>query len=236
MSEKDPKPTDEDKNGLTNAFVLFHKSKELVLKNPMPFAVLYLFPLIIGLLQSFNGNGFGFSSPGASFNISAKLFTGFFVGTFIFAIVSVIVQIMLVRLVLFTAEGKTPTLDELWPSVRKYGLRFVGLSIVVGLLTVGGLILFIVPGVIIFRRYFLAVYYLVDEDISITEAMNRSASDSKPISYSIWSIIGVTLLLAIPSILPVIGSVISTALALFYSVAPALRYYEIRKLKRHMIK
>jgi len=91
-------------------------------------------------------------------------------------------------------------------------------------------LLLIVPGVIAIRRYFLAPYLMLDKDLSIREAMKQSAALSKPYSGSIWGIIGVIVLLSLPSIIPVIGWAVSFVLMLLYSVAPALRYQELKKL------
>lgn len=106
----------------------------------------------------------------------------------------------------------------------------VGLYIVVGLYILVGLILFIVPGVIFLRRYFLSPYVMLDKKAGIKEAMARSAAISKPYSGSIWGIIGVIVLFELVGIIPYIGWLISFVLSVLYSVAPALRYQELKKL------
>ena len=104
------------------------------------------------------------------------------------------------------------------------------MSVLIALMTIGGLILLIVPGLIVIRRYFLAPYVMVDQDTGILESMRRSAAMSKPHSGYIWSIIGVSVLLSLPGIIPFVGWAVSFVLAVLYSTAPALRYQELKKL------
>lgn len=123
------------------------------------------------------------------------------------------------------------------PKLYRHSLRFVprvlGLGILVGLCVVGGLILLIVPGFIMFRRYLLAGYYLVDQDLSIREAMRRSAASSKPAAGYIWGIIGVQALFSVGSgifgLLPGgIGAFVADIIILLVCFLPALRYVELR--------
>ena len=81
------------------------------------------------------------------------------------------------------------------------------------------------------RRYFLSPYVMVNEDLSISGAMQRSDELSKPYSGAVWGVIGVAFLISITSsLLFEIGPYVSFVLGIFYSVAPALRYLELKKL------
>lgn len=70
---------------------------------------------------------------------------------------------------------------------------------------------------------------MLEKKVSITEAMEQSAKMSKPHSGSIWGVIGVMFLIALTGIIPFIGWLISFILGMFYAVAPALRYQELKK-------
>lgn len=118
----------------------------------------------------------------------------------------------------------------------RQGLRFLpriyGLSILVGALIVGGLILLIIPGIIVFRRYLLAAYYLVDHDLGIREAMQRSATDSKLHRATIWKILGLLAAILVVSSLPAlafpaIGRPITALVLLSLSFLLALSYREV---------
>lgn len=225
-----------DKPQLTGAFDLFGKSAELVQKNLNMFILLFLLPFVMTLISSVRSTRSSqwSISSGSISGLPTYAFGGILGAAFIFTILlivaSVFIQAMTYILELKAAAGQTPDFKDLFDTAKKYWLRLFGLGIIVGVLTVLGLILFIVPGLIVIRRYYLAAFVLIDKDVAITEAMMQSAEMSKPYSGWVWSVIGVTILLSLPGAIPVIGGVISLVLAMFYSVAPALRYQELKKL------
>ncbi len=139
-------------------------------------------------------------------------------------------QIMLQAAQLEASEGKSVTFDRIWKTTKQLGWRMAGLYIVVGLTILVGLLLLVVPGLIFIRRYFLSPYVMLDKKVGIREAMDRSAAMSKPYSGSVWGVIGVMFLISLIGIIPLIGWLISFILGIFYSVASALRYQELKKL------
>lgn len=233
MADKNPAPV-----GLTGAFDLFGKSWSRVQANLNTFLVLYAFPFLLSFLQVTGADDMderkvNYFASGSMPNLS--LTTTFGAGIILavlFTLIYIFTTIMLYSLELRAAQGHKPSLSELWQTAQKFWLRMVGLGIVVGLVVVGGLILFIVPGLIFIRRYFLSPFVMLDEDVSITEAMRRSAALTKPYSGSVWSVIGVSVLIALVSIVPLVGWIISFILAAMYSVAPAIRYQELKKLAK----
>lgn len=159
---------------------------------------------------------------------------GLFLGIGIFAIVllvvSIAIQIMLEQAQLEVSEQKTPQFGKLWATVKQLGLRMVGLYLLVGLYILVGLILFIIPGLIMIRRYYLAPYVLLDKKCGIKEAMEYSAAISKPHPGAVWGVIGVMVLIGLISIVPFIGGLIAFIVGALYSVAPALRYQELKSM------
>lgn len=225
-------------NGLTGALDLFPKSAKIVQGNLGTFAIIYIIPLLssLGSLRSDSNIN---TERWEQFSNSFSSLPGYAVGGLVgfglvifllLAVVYLFVSAMKYSLELESAKGKKPKLEQLWPFAKKYWLRLFGLLIVSALLIFGGLLLLIVPGVIALRRYFLASYVLIDKDLSIPDALRESARISKPYSGSIYRIIGVMILISLPSAIPVFGWAITFVLALLYSVAPALRYEELKKL------
>ncbi|CAN5409806.1 hypothetical protein BH10PAT3_BH10PAT3_3400 [soil metagenome] len=216
------------------SFSLFKKSKNLILKNLNTFGLIFLVPFLIGLFTNIRssrgslGGSMSVASPGLGFS-PAALGAGAFVGLIIL-VIYVIVSLMTYVLNLETAKGNKPTVSDLWPVVQKFGVRLVLLSIAITAVIILGLLALIVPGLIFIRRYYLAPYVMLDRDLSVGDAMKESARLSKPFSGSVWGIFGVMFLLSLPGIVPVVGWIVSFALTFFYSVAPALRYEELKKL------
>ena len=115
---------------------------------------------------------------------------------------------------------------------RQFALRLVGLGLCAGVLILLGLLLFIVPGIFMYKRYILAPYYLIDKNLGVFEAMRQSTADSKEFSDPIWGLVGVTSLLAFVGLLPLIGFLTSIG-QLLYCFAPAKRYDEVQKALGH---
>lgn len=216
-----------------SAFELFKDSKNIVMANIQTYAILFLLPFLFSLSsntsKSKNENAFG---KGFAFqNISPSVIGfGFLFAILILAVIS-IVNVMQTALNFNAANGKKLALDDLWPYVKKYGFRMTGLAIVTGLIVALGLVALIVPGVIFIRRYYLAPYLMLDKDLSISDSLSQSAALTKPFASSIYSMLGVTILLSVFTILPLLGWVIAFVLTSLYTVAPALRYVELKKLE-----
>jgi uncharacterized membrane protein len=234
---------------LTSAFALFKPSKELVMNNLRIFGPLYAVSLIfmahawiwqpapaslgsghhwlnnsLGLRAGWNGGPFPTYATYSLIGLTL-------VWLLIVVVMGTITQIMTQAAQLNAAEGKSLSFSKLWRTTKELGWRMVKLYVLVGLSIVIGLVLLIIPGLIMIRRYFLAPYVLLDnKDLSAWEAMKHSAELSKPYSGSIWRILGVMLLIGLIGIIPFIGGLIAFVLGSLYSVAPALRYQELKRL------
>jgi hypothetical protein len=248
MAITSARPRKNSPYNLPGAFKLFKPSRDLVLKHIWIFAPLYVAPLIFSVHAwiwtpsaasqnntkvwwdySWFGSGFSSSSLPAYFWYA---FVGFSILWFLIVIsAGTILQIMAQRAQLDAAHHKHAiTFGELWATVKELGWRMLGLYLLVGLYILVGLILLIIPGLIMIRRYFLAPFVMLDTKCSIKEAMDRSAAMSKPFSGAIWGVIGVMILIGLINIIPFLGWLIAFILGSLYSVAPALRYEQLKKL------
>lgn len=229
---------------LESAFSLFPRSREIVMENLSVFGVLYILPLIFIVhtwiwaptpgqhTHFWNYKNFSYSfnsNPTPSYLLFMTI--GFSILWFLIVVVGgTIFQIMSQAAQLDGAKGSTIRLEKLWATTRELGWRMVGLYLLIFLYILVGFILFIVPGIIMIRRYFLAPYVMLDKKTGIKESMDLSASMSKPYSGAVWAIIGVQFLIGLINILPFIGGLVAFVVAALYSVAPALRYQELKSL------
>lgn len=222
---------------LTGAFDLFGKSKAVVMRNAHTFAILYLLPFlsVLASLAGDNTNksrGEQFAESGNFTGLPTNVLVGFIglgiVFFLVLAILSIIIETMTYTLELEGSKGEKPSLQHLFEVAKKYWLRIFGLLLAIGFLTLIGLILLIVPGLIVIRRYFLAPYVMIDKDLSISEAMRESARLTKINTGAIWGIIGVMFLIGLLSVIPLVGPLVSFGVGVLYSVAPALRYRELK--------
>lgn len=90
----------------------------------------------------------------------------------VFAI-DVIIQMGIVRATLKIADGAKPTIDDIF-SERKLFWRYLGASVLYGLMVVGGLILLIVPGIIWAVKYQFSRYLIVDKQLGIMDSFKQS--------------------------------------------------------------
>ncbi|MDB5164052.1 MAG: hypothetical protein JWS12_670 [Candidatus Saccharibacteria bacterium] len=224
---------------LTGAFDLFSKSTEVVKRNLTLFAILYAIPFLtligrFGLHPSSRRTSDRFSASGGIAGLPTSAIVGLVSFGFLISVALIVlsffIRAMTYSLELEGAQNKTPSFKYVFDKASRYWVRLIGLMIIVGVMALVGFILLIVPGLIVIRRYFLAPYLLIDKDLTITEAMQQSAELTKPYASTIWTIIGVSILISLTNVIPFIGVFIAFVLGILYSVAPALRYEELKKL------
>jgi len=132
-----------------------------------------------------------------------------------------------------SAKGKEVSLGEAIRAGFSKFWRFYGLAFCTALFVLGGLLLFIVPGLFMIKRYMLAPYYLYDRDLKVREAMQASAEDSRKVPGALWGLLGVQLGISLLGAVPILA-LVSALLSVLYYCAPAIRYFEIKDgLSKH---
>lgn len=226
---------------LAGAFGLFGKSYELIKKNFELFMVLFSVSGLIALWETFarlrdeEVQGRGWSNLVTNGILGPDVTGGVLAAgglMFIVAIVAVILYLLLVIAAVRVTQGQKPSLRQLWGEFveRWLWLKLIGGIILSGLAIVIGLILLIVPGILLIWKLFFVPYVLVDQKTSIDEAFKRSWDMTKGRFTAVYGVILVTILLSITGILPIIGSLVTFLLTSAYTLAPALRYQELKKL------
>jgi uncharacterized membrane protein len=127
-----------------------------------------------------------------------------------------------------SAQHVTADFNSAIEQGKKFVWRFWGMSILIGLIILGGLILLIIPGLFMIKRYLLAPYFLLDKDLSVGEAMRASAEAGKQHGGAVWGVFGVQVLIGLTGAIPAVGSIISFVLDVAYYCAPAVRYEQIK--------
>lgn len=139
---------------------------------------------------------------------------------------SLYMQVLIIR-------GETPSAMDCYRGALRHFFRLLGLAALLSALILLGILFFIIPGLIFVRRYALASFYLIDHNLGIRAAMQRSAADSKPVSKYIWSLIGVNAVITVVTfvlfvkIFPPFGGLIASFIISLYTFGPALRYREV---------
>lgn len=241
--------TNKRKVELGSAFDLLPKSWEIVKKNWQTFAILYSLTLLsafLGSLPGYEEDGYtGFT--GAPLNefsglqLSAALGAGLL--TFlIIAAVFILLYAMTTILEVRATEGKTPTVGLLFEEANKnwLWLRLVGLALLSVLILIVGLILLIIPGIIAYGRIIMAPYHMIDKDLGVIDALKASNQMAKEFPGKVWAAIGVTILVTIAvgilGVIPVLGTIAGTLLAIAWSLVIVLRYQQLKKFRPAKVK
>jgi hypothetical protein len=231
---------------LPSALELFADSIIIVKKNIWIFGPLAVFPLLFSFhswewtpaIGSANGHwwttyswfGSGFSTTGVPSYLWYP-FIGFSLLWFVFVLAAgTLIQVMSQQAQLEASENKSLNFAKLWAVAKEMGWKMFKLYLVMALYITVGLILFIIPGLIMLRRYFFAPYIMLETKCSVKDAMERSAAMTKPFSGAVWGVIGIMVVISLLNAFPFIGWMLAFVAGMFYSVAPALRYQELKKV------
>lgn len=226
------------RQNIGSAFDLLEKSLDIVKKNWQAFAVVNVFAILSALDQAFNRrdvSGWDKSTWSGLSGIQLASILGLsFLAVLVFVAIEFFFATMMVSLHVKSTAGKKPSVSDLFEDGKKYFFRLLGLVILMGLLIAGGLVLFIVPGIIAIGRVALAPFYLIDKNVSIMEALKMSNEKAKGNMGPVYSAIGVTILIAIVSgfigIVPLIGPIVGVGITIAYSLVLALRYQQLKKI------
>ncbi|MBI4252560.1 hypothetical protein HY623_00040 [Candidatus Uhrbacteria bacterium] len=135
-------------------------------------AIVIIQQVLANLPSAITGVAQGLFSLGENEPISAIL-------SFVAMIVIVtILQAGLVGIMLTVVSGGTPRLGDLFSKTRVFW-RYLGCSILYGLITVGGFFLLVFPGVIWFLKFSLWSYFIVDKNAGVIEALKMSSQATK---------------------------------------------------------
>ena len=131
---------------------------------------------------------------------------------------------------LASVRGKTVEFAE---SIRVAWPRFLWLfvlQLLVGITVIGGLILFIVPGLYFAVRLCMAGYFFMDKDLGVVEAYKASWAATKGNAGKVWGLVGVSFLMILP-VITIIGVVATIYLLFMYQASTALLYLHLQHQK-----
>lgn len=235
---------------IRNNFISFFLASLIIMGVPM---------FLIGLMPVFMGSGGFLDGDTVNQTFLASFMTMTLISFIVVMIGSVILQGALIYGAVADFNGRKAPFGECMSVALRYFFPLLGLGILVGLGTMFGLILLIIPGIFIALGWSIAAPVLIVEGQSITESISRSWDLTK--GYKRWILLLFIILIVLSSI---IGGVLgaftlisgdptdallgggSTTFHIFNSLFSALAqalstmisatgvaaiYYEIRQLK-----
>lgn len=195
------------------AFSLLKPSIQAIKLNLWTFLALWLITLATSVATNIGGD-----EPSG---------TNFFLGLIGF-LVSLVIGSALQVMYLRSAQGKEVEFGDSIQEALPFVFRLFMLQILTVICVIVGLLLLIVPGVIAVQRLLLAPYFLIDKNMGVIDSMKASARAGKQFSGAVWGLIGVMIAYTL-----IFFTILLIPLAIFlligYSVAPAIRYLQIKK-------
>lgn len=96
--------------------------------------------------------------------------------SFVFVILFLAIQLGAYNMILKIVDGKKASLQDLYtyPDIAMKVIRNIVAGFIVGIAVIGGLILFIIPGIYIAIRLMFFTYYIVDKDAGIIDSIKMS--------------------------------------------------------------
>lgn len=237
-SSDSAKKKDTKKVDFPSAFELFEPSRKAIALNLITLIELVIVPLILTGVEIIflRHNGHNLNLNYSLTTTSATPGASYYIVNGVSLVLFLLVAPALILTLLKGAKGEK---IDLLPALRQ-GLpflpRFIILAIVMAILVGGGFLLFILPGIWLYQRLFLAPYYLIDQNLGPWAAMSASWRAARTFSGAVWGVFGVVAMLTIGasllSAIPGIGWLLGIVLIAIYYDAPAIRYFQITKAER----
>jgi len=178
---------------------LLDRTFSLYRRNFATFALIAGAPYILLFLVSTSVEALGQrlartgAAVGASFPLMVLL--GVLVGIVLYLAAYAASQAAAFYAVSETYMGRRTTLGSAFKQTRGKLLLLIGVAIYVGLATMGGFLLFLIPGLIVMCRASVAIAAALLEDLSPREAFRRSWELTKGFAWRAASILGLTFIL-----------------------------------------
>lgn len=217
---------------LTPAIDLLIPSAKIIKDNLLVFFVLLIIPMLLSSLQ-------GETTPLPAEPTWSDVVNGFQQIITPPVVVGSAMTLVLFPVLTFAQwkvserKPKPVSLVSVFGGSKPYYWRLLGLFVCISLAVMAGLILFVLPGIWLLRRFILAPYFMLRGNLGIIESMRESARQTNPYAWSIYSIFGIMVLFALLGAFGAVGAVASVILNMLYNLALPLRFHEIIQAQKN---
>ena len=130
-----------------------------------------------------------------------------------------------------SAKGKQVDVIASFQVVYSKLLNIIIGTILTGLIATASILLLIIPAFFIIPRIYLVLYYIIDQDISPTDALSLSWEKTKGNVGKIYGILGFIFLLSIRIFIPILGWAALIYFGFMYYAIGTVFYFYIKKEK-----
>lgn len=213
---------------LSPSWSLLVKSYRLSIKYYEQIGILLLLPVLFNILGTILVGKTNFNH----LILGPRQITGFIL-IFIWLVATIVnypaINLLKVRV---AREKKDVSIKELYKDSWSIFIKVWLTTLVSYILIAIGLVLFIVPGVLIFRRYYLSPFYAVENsNLSVKKILTKSTKQTQDYAYYVYGTAGVVLLINLILVIifgnVAIGGIFIAILSYSVLFLPVLRYKEI---------
>lgn len=130
---------------------------------------------------------------------------------------------------LASAKNQEITFSKAFKKGSKYILKFIGLSILVGLCVIIGSILLVIPGLLAAFFFSMSFYILIDKNTGVIDSMKQSFELVKQNWMPVLALFVVNACVSAVGYVPYVGTLANLILAVAYFCLPAIIYTKIAK-------
>ncbi len=152
--------------------------------------------------------------------------SGFFIFVLASVVLSIIIRVGYIKIFLKMADGEDAKFSEIFEGYKMFW-RYLGVSILVGLAVIGGLILLVIPGLIWAIKYSFSQIILVDTEGRPVSSMKESGAITQG---SKWKLLGFYIVLGLINILGVVALGVGLLVSIPVSTFAIIHVY--RKLSK----
>lgn len=175
------------------------------------------------------------ASPNYSVIFTPTAITAVIIASLILIITSAILSPAAYVLTLATARGEKMGPVKAVKRGFPFILRIILLQLVMGIIFFGGLLLFIIPGLIFIAWYALSPYFMVAEGKGVRASLKASKALVKGRFWEMWGLLLVSgsiyIFANFGSALAVLSEIMGLFLAISLVPATAMRYYQLKEAR-----
>lgn len=136
-----------------------------------------------------------------------------------------------VALQLAGSKGQKMSLKEANELAKGKGLKMFLLIFYIGIATLVGTILLIIPGVMIATWYSMAPFAMMEENLGFKDSLNRSKDLVKGRFYEVAGVVFFTSAVAVLTLIPILGVLVVIVISVMYQAAITIRYLSLKEYK-----
>ncbi|HEY5267724.1 MAG TPA: hypothetical protein VII94_01155 [Candidatus Saccharimonadales bacterium] len=220
FSKQPPVITSVESSEWPGAFGIYKISKAAITKNIGAFISAWVTIIVIWLIYSLSLN----------MNSLKKGGTHYLFGV-VYEILAFIISSTVIFMTIESVKNKNTSFGQALTIVFPKTVNIVVVYVLVALLSILSFVLLIIPAFFVVPRIYMAIYFVLDKNMSPTAAIKASWTATDHHIGKVYGIIGVNLLILLP-VITIIGILATVYFGIMYYAATAVLYIFITKNKQ----